>query len=47
MKRDGVRATLLWAVLTVLGIVVVLSFSMLPAQLSEEADAIDSTIRRT
>jgi cytochrome c oxidase subunit 2 len=41
VKRDGVRATLLWAVLSVIGIAVVLSFSMLPRRLSEEADAID------
>lgn len=42
MNRDGVRATLLWAVLSVIGIIVVLSFSMLPPRLSEEADAVDN-----
>lgn len=41
MRRDGVRATVLWAVLTVAGIAAVLAFSMLPPRLSEEADAID------
>lgn len=41
MKRDGVWATILWAVLTVVGIGAVLAFSMLPARLSEEADAVD------
>lgn len=41
MRRDGVRATVLWAVLTIAGVAAVLSFSMLPARLSEEADAVD------
>lgn len=42
MNRDGVRAALLWVVLTVIGIVVVLAFSMLPKRFSEEADAVDN-----
>ncbi len=41
MTRDGIRATVLWAILTAIGIAVVLSFSMLPPRLSEQADAID------
>lgn len=41
MNRDGARAIALWVVLTVIGIVVVLAFSMLPERLSEEAEAVD------
>ena len=33
---------MLWAVLSVIGIVVVLSFDMMPERLAEEADAVDN-----
>jgi cytochrome c oxidase subunit 2 len=41
VKRDGLRATVLWVVLTVIGEIAVLTWSMLPKRFSEEADAID------
>ncbi|MFQ5554089.1 MAG: hypothetical protein ACE5GC_01800, partial [Acidimicrobiia bacterium] len=41
MTRDGIRLTVLWVVLTVIGEIAVLAWSLLPEGFAREADVVD------